>query len=237
MRTANIAVLSCVLIVASGASETSAAIINVANGKPIIGGNSDYSAGDFNSGGTFGTFNVTDGQNALPDNNTGTLTEVHADGSYWLGRQSATTGYFVLDLQSPFKIGEFQIFNTSNGTPNDRGTGQFTIKASQTVTNLGGTLGFDLSGTVVTLASGTLTTHVSPGLIVGDMFISSDMGTDFRYIRFDVLSISSGRTQGFGLNELRIFAAPPVPEPSTLALLGLGAISLAIKVRRRRTAA
>lgn len=122
--------LAAIIVSISVLNHTSAAATNVANGAAVIGGNSDYPSGNFNTGGPFPTQNVTDGQNASPDNDTGTITEPGQDGSYWLGRDNQSSGYFVLDLGKPYLIGQIVLFNTRNGPKDDRGTGNFAISAS-----------------------------------------------------------------------------------------------------------
>ena len=213
----------------------SAAVVNWANGTPVIGGSGDYSNGDFNTGGGFDTQNVTNGQNATPDNDTGGITEPDQDGSYWLGRQGVSSGYFVIDLGTPRAIGSFEIFNTRNGPYDDRGTGDFEIYGSNSLV-ASGTPGYgsDLGGAVALLAAGTLTEQTYPGgfgsqgntPIVSDVFASGSTGP-FRYIRFNALSVGAANDRGFaidnglGLNELRVLS--PVPEPGTFLL---GVVSL-----------
>lgn len=221
--------------------------VNLANGKPIIGGNSDYPAGNFNTGGTFATSNVTDGQNASPNNNTGTVTEPGQDGSYWLGRDNQPTGYFVIDLGAPTALGSFQLFNTRNGPYDDRGTGNFQIYGSNSVVAGPAGTGMDLSGAVL-LVAGTLTEQTYVGgfgsqgstPLVGDTFLISDYN-QYRYLRFNALSIGAAADKGFGdagvgLNEFRAFAL--LPEPASIAvwtLAGLGLVGFGY-VRSQRKA-
>ena len=239
------------LIAGTLVSSANAAQVNIANGAPVIGGSGDYNNVAFNNGVTYSTSNVTDGQNASPNNNIGsTVTEPGQDGSYWLGTGGASTGYFVLDLGSSPQIGGFEIFNTRNGPYDDRGTGQFAIYGSNSITLAANPAdGQQLGGTPVLLASGTLTNQTYPGPsgmqsnpgstpLVADEFTSlSHAG--FRYIEFQALSIGAsldkGTTSpgGVGLNELRIFSSP---EPGSFVLMVVGAIGVAIMVRRRRRA-
>jgi hypothetical protein len=210
------------------------AIVNVANSAPIIGGTNNLEGGAFNSTtSNFSVDNVTDGQNASPNNDTGTITEAFADDSYWLGPQkvgsSIPTTYFVIDLGTPSFITQFDLFNTSNGHARDRGTGQFTIKGSNSVTNVGA-LGMDLSGTITTLVSGTLLVGnhtATPGqqLIVDQVFLPSSFGY-FRYLRFDALTALSpdGSNNGAGLAEMRVYAPEPVGASGMLAI-GLAGMS------------
>ncbi len=235
-----VASAACLCVVATTAV---AAPINIANGTSVIGGNSDYPNGNFNTGGTYQTQNVTNGQNASPDNNTGSITEPGQDGSFWLGRDNSSAGYFVLDLLNPASIASFQLFNTRNGPYDDRGTGNFSITGSNVITNLGASpgAGFDIVGGTV-LASGTLTNQTYAGgfgaqgstPLVSDSFNSSDTVGTYRYLRFDALSIGAAADKGFGpagvgLNEIRVFA---VPEPASLTIVALGGIGLLARRRR-----
>jgi len=217
-------------------------MINIANLAPIIGGNGAYD-GDYTTTNTYSVTHVTNGQNAAPDNNTGSITEPSQDGSFWLGPNAATTSYFVLDLGTAQTIGSFQLFNTRNGPYDDRGTGSFQITGANSVTNLGAT-GSDVVGGTV-LASGTLTAQTYPGAwgsqgntpLVPDVFASNDVQNSYRYLRFDALSIGAAADKGFGLagvglNEFRAFAPAPVPEPASFALFGLGAVGLFAVSRR-----
>ena len=193
------------------------AAINIANGKPIIGGSGDYPSGGFNSG-VFPTFSVTDGVFANPDNNVGTITEVYGTG-YWLGVQAATTGYFVLDLGSAYNIGSFELFNTGNAQFQDRGTGNFIISGSNSIVNVG-INGMDLVAPVQIVA-GSLTPQFAAPFLTPDFFTASNSGP-YRYLRFDALSIGAIGSFGFngvGLNEMRVFGAA-IPEPSTCIVLG-----------------
>lgn len=218
-------------------STAHAAPVNVANQAPIIGGTNDINGQPYNatvtSGGVdnFITSNVTDGANATPENDTGGITETFADNSYWLGPNSASTAYFVIDLGRPYLIDHMDLFNTSNGSPEDRGTGNFSVKASNTLTSAGA-LGMDLSGTILTLATGTLSPEPSSPTSVVDQgpFASSDTSNYYQYIRFDALSMAAGAPNGVGLNEIRIFA---VPEPSSMSLLALGALVTCSRRARR----
>src|ERR1043165_753790 len=90
--------LLCAAILALAIQGTASAAINIANGAPIIGGSGDYPDLPFNSG-SYASYNVTDGQNAVdPGNNIGPISEPGQDGSFWLGWERSSTGYFVLDF-------------------------------------------------------------------------------------------------------------------------------------------
>jgi hypothetical protein len=232
-------ILAGLMIVVASASSVQAVVVNIANGAPIIGGTNDLNGQPYNYANPFDDFitsNVTDGANTSPNNNTGTVTEDFADDSYWLGPGGANTpAYFVLDLGASARIASIDLFNTSNGSARERGTAGFTIKASNTITNVGA-FGDDLSGTIVTLVSGTLAPgnhSASPGqeAITAQPFLSSDTLTAYRYIRFDAItSGGAAGNNGSGLNEIRIFE---VPEPTSLSLLAMGSLAI---LRRKRHA-
>ena len=167
------------------------------------------------------------------------LTEAFADDSYWLGPQrtgpnptpsagaAVPLSYFVIDLGAAYKITHIELFNTSNGHAQDRGTGQFTVQASNSLVSAGA-LGSDLASPV-TLVSGTLLVgnHTAvPGQqpVVAQPFLSSDPTTAYRYLRFDALTSISPNlaNNGAGLDEIRVF----VPEPVGLSLLALAPFAL-----------
>ena len=98
------------------------------------------------------------------------------------------TGYFVLDLGSVYNIGSVELFNTGNGQFQDRGTGNFTISASNAVVSIGAN-GMDLVSPVQ-IVSGNLTPQFSGPFLAPDFFTVSN-GGPYRYLRFDALSIGA----------------------------------------------
>ena len=190
--------------------------------------------------GSFGAYPGPFPASSILDHQTGTITEPAQDGSYWLNSDNGpANAYIVIDLGAGFQLASFDLFNTHNANFGDRGTGGFSIEASNSVAPGVGP-GMDLSGTIVTLVTGTLLPeNPTPlnGPLVAQTFLSGSSAT-FRYIRFSPHTVSSFNTpccgtNVYGLNELRAFDAP-VPEPATMALFGVGFVVLGLL--RRRTA-
>jgi hypothetical protein len=173
---------------------------------------------------------------SILDHQTGTINEPTQDGSYWLNSDNGPgNAYIVIDLGAAFHLASFDLFNTHNANFGDRGTGAFSIEASNSIAP-GTGAGSDLSGTVVTLVSGTLLS-ANPALdpLVAQTFLASDPGS-YRYIRFSPHTVASSNTaccgaNVYGLNELRAFDSP-APEPATMAFLGGGLVVLGLLRKR-----
>ena len=185
--------------------------------------------------GFLGLYSGTFPASSILDHQTGSITEPAQDGSYWLNSDDGpSNAYVVIDLGVSFHLGSFDLFNTHNANFGDRGTGGFSIEASNSIAPGTGS-GSDLSGTIVTLVSGTLlAANPSAGPLVAQTFLSSDSGS-YRYIRFSPHTVASFNApccgaNVYGLNELRAFDAPAsgVPEPATMAFLcsGFGVLAL-----------
>lgn len=176
------------------------------------------------------------------DKQTGSITEPDqnpntTDGGYFLAPDApGGTGvpdFIVIDLGAPYVIDYFHLFNTRNASYRDRGTGDFTITASNTLTDL--TTGTNDQGTPI--ASGRLAAEDYTDLAndtLAAQLANVTSTTPYQYIRFNALNVAAVTPYGgntidpVGLNEIRVFQ---VPEPGSLALLGLGLCALA---RRRR---
>ena len=188
-----------------------------------------------------GLYNSGFPASSILDHQTGTIVEATQDGSYWLNADNGpANAYIVVDLGSAIHLGSFDLFNTHNAIYGDRGTGAFSIEASNSI-GPGVGSGSDLSGTIVTLVTGTLLASPVSGPLPDQTFLSIDPGS-YRYIRFSPHTVASPGTpccgaNNYGLNELRAFDAPvgAVPEPATLAFLGGGLVVLGL-LRKRRIA-
>ena len=163
---------------------------------------------------------------SILDHQTGSISEP-AQTAYWLNSDGGpANAYIVIDLGGLFHLTSFDLFNTHNANYGDRGTGNFSIEAANSIAP-GIGAGSDLSGPIVTLLSGTLlSANPASDPLVAQTFLSSDAGS-YRYIRFSPHSVASSNapccgagTNVYGLNELRAFetAASEAPEPASLPM-------------------
>lgn len=199
----------------------------------VIGSNGEYS-GQFTAPSIF-------------NQQTGIINEPAQDGSYWLNSDNGpVNAYIVIDLGAAFHLVSFDLFNTHNANYGDRGTGDFSIEASNSIgAGVSGSVGADLSGSIVTLLSGTLTAADPNGdPLLAQPFLSSDAGS-YRYIRFSPHTVASFNASccganNYGLNEMRVFDGPvtesAAPEPASVVLFGLGLSLVAVARHRKRTA-
>jgi hypothetical protein len=169
------------------------------------------------------------------DNQSGVITETNqqandADGGYWLNPDDGmVNAWITIDLGSAYIIDFLELFNTHNAQYFDRGTGDFRILASNSVTQVG-----NLNGNISTLIDSTLLAE--PGIRNGyhddpldaqSFFVTNTSA--FRYLQFRADSVAVGGvpccgSNVYGLNEIRVSA---VPEPTSIAIFALGVIGLA----------
>ncbi|CAM3067380.1 PEPxxWA-CTERM sorting domain-containing protein [Sphingomonas antarctica] len=185
--------------------------------------------GDYN--GTFSADNIFDQQ-------TGAIDENAQDGSYWLNPDNGNVNAAIsIDLGSKYRLSSFDLFNTHNAQYNDRGTGNFSIVASNSASFT----------TFTTIASGTLNPEQQGTPLSAQTFTSLNTGA-YRYLQFRPTSVATapdGVHQSpccgtnpaehvFGLNELRVSGVGAVPEPANWALMigGFGLIGAASRRRR-----
>lgn len=189
--------------------------------------------------GYYGQYSATFTASSILDNQAGPINEPAQDGSYWLNLDNGpVNAYIVIDLGALYHITSFDLFNTHNANFGDRGTGDFSIEAGNSI-GVGIGSGFDLSGGFVTLVSGTLAAaNPATNPLVWGSFGSSDNGF-YRYIRFSPHTVASFNApccgaNNYGLNELRIYegAVSGSPEPAPLALLGGGFVALGLLRKR-----
>jgi hypothetical protein len=209
----------------AGAASASASQVLLTPGS-VIGGSGYYTACC-----TFQPGNIFDQQ-------LGDVTETFG-GGYWLNPDNGPAAAFIsFDLGAVTNLGDIDLFNTHNGPYQDRGTGDFTITGSNSVTDLGGG-NFALSGGVV-VASGTLNPEFNTATtITAQSFAASGA---FRYLSFNPTSVSVGGgpccgANVYGLDELRVFSGGAVPEPAAWALMitGFGLTGAALRRRRSLT--
>jgi hypothetical protein len=157
--------------------------------------------------------------------------------TYWLAVTGVTDAQntYALDLTGApdgWTVDSLSILNTKNSGFEDRATDNFTIQVS---TDGGFTFG---DGTTMgaDLVSDSLQIYTA-GFQSESSFLPVSGVTHVRFTAVDFMSgDGTGPGTGAGLNEFEIFglATPPVPEPSTFLLLGLGTLGLVRHTRRHR---
>jgi hypothetical protein len=134
------------------------------------------------------------------------------------GMRGTLPAWLIFDLQSDYILSTVSFFNTVNYPHQDTGTKEFNIQVSSDGVN-----------------------YSSP-LISGQLEWQNQTYQDYsfdnpvsaRYVQINLISAYVSTFNGLynrvGLNEVQIKA---VPEPSSLTLLALGGLALAINKRRR----
>jgi hypothetical protein len=197
----------------------------------VVGGSGSY-------GGTWdaGTFNAKE----ILDQQTGPISEP-AQQNYWLNPDNGPVNpYIVVDLGAAYRIGSLELFNTHNAQHNDRGTGNFQIRAGNAVTSTVSN-GLQVTGPTVVLVSGTLLGITQANDPIDSQTFGVSNNNQFRYLVFEPLSVAVGGapccgSNVYGLDELRVFDAPlssSVPEPGTFSLMSAAGAALLWRARRR----
>jgi len=162
----------------------------------------------------FGTQRLVDGSTA-PDWGNSWQAQGTLEGS---GMRGTLPAWLIFDLQSDYTLSTVSFFNTVNYPHQDAGTKEFNIQVSSDGVN-----------------------YSSP-LISGQLEWQNQTYQDYsfgnpvsaRYVQINLISAYVSTFNGLynrvGLNEVQIKA---VPEPSSLTLLALGGLALALNKRRR----
>jgi len=188
------------------ASVSALADTDVALGKAVIA-----TSGYYNSGSeVFPASNIVNGMtgdSGSPSN-----------WSFWLSPSGQIPAYVTVDLGAEYSIDWFNLQDTHNRGYFDRGTNAYSILASTDNVNY------------TTVVTDSFTPDAWRNLTWNTDAMASPLVA--RYITFWGLT-SYGGAGSVGLNELEVFGTPAaVPEPATMAALGLGALGLLIRRRR-----
>src|SRR4051794_25797939 len=132
----------------------------------VIGGSGSY-GGNWQSG-SFNATEILDQQTGPVSDNFGVSYLINPDGG-------ALAASIVIDLGAPSPLSSLDLFNTQNSQYGDRGTGDFTIEAGNSVVNLGAA-GFDLTGSTTVILNGTLAAAPVLDPIAAQSFTLSDPG-------------------------------------------------------------
>jgi len=145
----------------SGPSSGATVSTNVARGGRIIYASSTY------TGPTFPPSCLIDGITSESTNVCAIQPPI-----YWLATDADTNATFVLDLQRDYSITSVSLYNTHNGSCNDRGTAQFTLDAIDGI--------------------GTTTNETEAGLVLARYLPFNGNVTDVSTNKADAVVLDSG---------------------------------------------
>lgn len=223
-------------------------VLNNMNNADWVAGQSNFgNALDFDGSNDF--VHIADGYtNTVSGDNTHTV-------SMWVYPRSVSIQPLLLDAEDG---GGFDYFiELGNATVGYAGVGgvyrNYTDSALSltvwhhiafTKTGAGDSGALYLDGVLLTTFTGTLASTPS---LTSDFLLAKYRGTfaynfdgridDLAFWDRDLSEAEVGALFSLGSELGQEFPVPVVPEPSTLALLGLGMVGVAMKLRRRRTAA
>jgi len=142
----------------------------------------------------------------------GSIADSRTPYNYWV-LPNSTTGWVQINLGREYNLGKIEFLNTHNAWFNDRTTKDWSIEIFRSDF----TKAFEFTGTEPDLNPANWTDPIPPKIIDLAMPVTG------RYVKF---SVNSYWGYSGGLNELRVYEAMPIPEPSTFFMLGAGLLGL-----------
>ncbi|MDG2014014.1 MAG: PEP-CTERM sorting domain-containing protein [Pirellulaceae bacterium] len=177
------------------------------------------------SDGTFGTYtlsNLTNGVGLTPSIST-TATHSTFFGDMWLNSSGGTVGNLIFDLGGTYSFSDIAIWQYDNDDDQDRGVKDFTLESSS-------------DGISFTPLLGTTTLSIAQYLPITNepAQIFALGNTTASHVRLNYLN-NYGDPVLTGLSEVQFVEATAIPEPSTIAMFGIGAgVMGLVSIRRRR---
>ena len=177
------------------------------------------------SRGTFGSYtlsNLTNGVGLTPSIST-TATHSTFFGDMWMNNSGGTVGNLTFDLGGTYSLSGISIWNYDYDDSQDRGVKDFTLESSS-------------DGISFTSLLGTTTLSIAQYLPITNepAQIFALGNTTASHVRLNYLN-NYGDPALTGLSEVQFVGATAIPEPSTIAMFGIGAgVMGLVSIRRRR---